>query len=214
MSEDTELLTGRAGTEAAQGYTPMPEANPEPEPAITDRELAHFSRPPEADWGRHEERAYVDNNDPSKRRAERETVEADRAAEDLTAIRKAERNARERELDEATAAAVDSLRQRVQDPAGQPQQAQPEQQPAQPDPNLEPQPEELQFQQEQAAIAEADKPIDEVLKDPWIRQRIETEFNGVKAQAAAEVEQAQDGLHSSRPTKCARRPGRFELGFP
>jgi hypothetical protein len=129
MSEETEeLLTGRAGNEAAQGYTPMPMANPDPpsEPAIdSDIALAkHFTRPqpPEP-----VERAYHDAQS-GEPRADNETVPLDRAAEDLSEIRAAERRALQDRENRDLAEALDYLRTQALE---QPQPQEPAQ-PAQP----------------------------------------------------------------------------------
>jgi hypothetical protein len=192
MSEEQQLDNsdfGRPGIEKAQGYEPLPEATPAAEtgsdtaPLGTDNSaFRHLSR---QEMPEPEELFYQDKA--GEKLPDNLTIERSRAADDLSALRRAKQAEIERELNEATAAAVDDLRRQVQDPTGQPQQQ------AQPDahqPIDQPQPDEIQYQQEQAAIAQADKAIEEVLRDPWVRQRVEAEFNGVKAQAAAEVEQA------------------------
>jgi hypothetical protein len=112
MSEDnSELLTGRAGNEAAQGYEPMPMAVPEPdpEPAIDlDSALVkHLQRPapPEPTIRQYND---VETGEP---RPDNETLPSpERAAADLSAAREAERReveraeneALNRELDETT----------------------------------------------------------------------------------------------------------------
>jgi hypothetical protein len=199
MSEDTELLTGREGIEASQGNSPMPSATPAEtggDAPLDEHLVEHFNRPAEADFGQLEERAYFDADGSGRRRDETETVEADRAAEDLTAIRKAERDARERELDEATAAAVDSLRQQVQDPTGQTPsdtndaaRARMAEQAQQRD-DLALQPEQIDPAQAEAVVAEADREIARFLENPAVRQRVEQEFAAVNQAASAHVEQA------------------------
>ena len=74
MSEDTELLTGRAGTEAAQGFVDMPTAPAEKaaddsSPLDDDRLRQHFSRPAEDDFGGPiTERSYVSDDGSGKPR--------------------------------------------------------------------------------------------------------------------------------------------------
>jgi hypothetical protein len=188
MSEEQQLDNsdfGIRGIEKSAGYVEMPSAAPAEEKAgdglldtPADRHLARQEMPEP------EELFYQDKT--GEKLPDNLTIERERGADDLSALRRAKQAEYERQLNDETSAAVDALRQAVTE--------QPHQQQAQPDaqqPIDQPQPEELQYQQEQAAVAQADKAIEEVLRDPWVRQRIETEFNGVKAQAAAEVQQAQ-----------------------
>lgn len=94
---DTELLTGRAGNEAAAGYREMPMANPDPnpEPAIdSDSAIAqHLRRPPPPEPT---ERKYTDQVS-GEDRPSNETVELERASRDISEIRAAERAALERQ---------------------------------------------------------------------------------------------------------------------
>lgn len=193
MSDTEELLTGRAGNEAAQGYEPMLPADPVDKPdTLTPQDLAaddsaaqrHLSRPPEADFGELTERPYL-NVKSGERVPENQVVSAEQAAHDLASVRAAEKLEREaqqnRDLQEAlglleTEQLVDRL-------AAQPAQPQP-------DPDLSLQPEQADPAQIQATIDEADKRVAEFLADPFVRERVEREFGQVQQQAAAQVEQA------------------------
>jgi hypothetical protein len=105
-SQNDEILTGRQGIEASQGYTTMPGPSA-PEPAVDnsidiDTAVAERTSPEFAVTSRQ----YVDLGDGSPR-PDNETVELDRAVVDLGA-----RRAQEFELLEALKA--EQLRQRVE----------------------------------------------------------------------------------------------------
>ena len=142
----------------------------------------HFTRPapPEP-----VERVYSDAGTGSPR-PDNESVEMDRAARDLSDIRAAERDEIERQHNAEVEAAVDDLRRQVTEQPPHQQQQQPAQE-QQPDLELQP---EQAHEQAQAAWAEADRKVEEVLADPLIRGRFEQAINHERQQAAAQVELA------------------------
>ena len=158
MSED-ELLTGRAGEEFRQGFTPMPMAStpverPDDisiESALTEDELSHFKRPePPAPI----ERQYQDL-ETGEERPDNETVPLERAADDLKAIREAEALELQEAQKEALNRALD----------GEPEeQLQPE--------TLEPQAESAPLDTSAADDAE----IQRLLQNPTLRERVATEI--------------------------------------
>ena len=202
MSKQDEQLYGREGIEQAQGYEPMQMAvpDPDPEPAIdSDSAIAkHLQRPapPEPI-----ERTYNDVRTGEPRDGT-ETVEMDRAAEDLSKIRATERLELDKERNADLHEALDYLQQEqsVLAAAAAPQPAQPQQQEPQPDYQpqytaeaiaaMSPEQQNALYAASQAQIAEADRQIADFLQNPAVRERIEGEFNTVKTQAAAEVQQA------------------------
>jgi hypothetical protein len=190
-----EQKYGLEGIEQSQGYSPLVHAVPdEPaEPAIdTDsasyRHLTRPAPPPPV------ERSYNDVNT-GEPTPDNQTVELERSSRDLTAIREEERReverarneALNRELDDATAT-LDAIRAAE---APQPQQPyQPELDPA----AIAAMPYEQQLalgEANQAQLAEADKQIQALLQDPVVRERIETEFNQVRAQVDVAKQQYQ-----------------------
>ena len=187
---DEEQKYGLEGIEQAQGYEPMPMAqpDPEPEPAIDpDSALAkHLQRPapPEPTT-----REYTDAAT-GTHRPDNEVVEMDRAAEDLANIRRQENLELEKQHNSDLNEALDYLQQEqsVLAAGAAPQPV--EQQQPNNDFTPEVEAENAAYAHSQALFAEADRQIQEVLKDPIIRERIEGEFNTVKTQAAAEVQQA------------------------
>ena len=127
MSEDTELLTGRAGTEAAQGFVDMPTAPAEKaaddsSPLDDDRLRQHFSRPAEDDFGGPiTERSYVSDDGSGKPRPDNETVPIRKASEDLASIRAEESAAYEAERNAALANALDAMKIAAGEPVGSPE---------------------------------------------------------------------------------------------
>jgi hypothetical protein len=105
LSENSELLTGRASNEAAQGWSEMVSADPIPkeDPGLylNDPSVKHLSRPEQP--AEPEEREYYGAD--GKPTPEHQSVSPEQAARDLTNIRNTEREAlqaeRNRELDEA-----------------------------------------------------------------------------------------------------------------
>ena len=191
-----EQKYGLEGIEQAAGYRPMQLANPDPpaEPGLTDEQLAHFNRPPPPEPI---ERSYNDVTS-GERRPDNEIVELDRAARDISAARAAERLEIQKAENEELNRALDWLKNEeetmrlaatphVEQQPVQP--AQPEQQPALTAEQLQALPPEEQYAAAQAQFAEADRQLQAALADPIVRERIETEFNAVRSQAAAQVEQ-------------------------
>ena len=126
MSDDQ--LFGREATEAAQGYTPMPEPvadKPDPELEHAQAIERIIDRDPPSPIV---ERKYVRADDDSKPQPDNRTVELDRAAEDLAQNRIAEAAIAEIERDLQLANEIDAARGQAQPEATEPQQpvAQPE----------------------------------------------------------------------------------------
>jgi hypothetical protein len=218
MSDQDEQLYGKEGIEQAQGFTPLQHAVPdEPkEPAIdADSAIAkHLQRPapPEP-----VHRDYFDVQS-GEATPSNQTLEIDRASRDLSEIRKAERqeleSARNAELNEALGwLAHEEEAMRL---ATTPQPAQPSQ------PELDPEaiaalPLEQQnalYAANQAQLAEADRQIQEFLKNPEVRERIEGEFNTVKTQAAAEVQQARAAYQHVIAQNAAAGLAALNASFP
>jgi hypothetical protein len=190
LSDDQDILTGREGVEASQGWSPMVSADPvdAPDPGMTEAELAHFKRPePPAPV----EREYYNNatNEPTP---ENQSVTPEQAARDLGNIREQERQAKADQDAQDLRSALDQTEQ-PQQPTQQDQQPQPE--------SFEPQPEAMDPEAAQAhhdaAWAEADKAIATAFENPYIRSKIEAEFNQIKTHAAATVQAAQDHYNSA-----------------
>jgi hypothetical protein len=212
--QQDELLTGREGIEASQGYREMPSATPDvnvDDGPIDEGLRRHIERPNQSEPV---ERVYQDADGSGRRRDDHETVPVERASDNLAAIRKAERAARDRELDDATSQAVDDLRRQV---TGQPpQQPQPAQQPeAQ---QQQPDPEQLQLQPEQieAAIAEGVDPevVEALNKSPKLREAITAldyqasqRVEAFAQHAAAQIEQHKTGLRARPGPECIGRFG-------
>jgi hypothetical protein len=194
MSEQTdELLTGREGVEASQGFREMPSATPDvslDDGPLRDELVRHIERPNQPEPV---ERVYQDADGSGRRRDEHETVPAERAARDLSEIRAAERAERERAENEELNQALDYLKTQVEAPA----ERSPSDindaaraQAAQQQPEVEQPQAELDPEQAQQQIAEADREIEKFLANPAVRSRVEYEFGQVQQQAAARVEQA------------------------
>ena len=226
MSEDTELLTGRAGNEAAQGYEPMLSADPVNKPddaGLTPQDLAdddsaaqrHLSRPPGADFGELVDRPYLDVQS-GRPTPENKVVSAEQAAHDLTSVRAAEKLELEKQHNSDLNEALDWLaREQSALAAASAPQTEP---PPDYQPELDPAaiaalPLEQQnalYEQNSARLAEADRQIQEVLKDPIIRERIETEFNQVRA----EVNQAKAGYQQATAELATQAQGVLTALFP
>ena len=189
MSEDTELLTGRAGTEAAQGFVDMPTAPAETAADSSlldglddDRLRQHFSRPAEDDFGGPiTDRSYVSDDGSGKPRPDNETVPIRKASEDLASIRAEESEAYEAERNAALANALDAMKIAAGEPVGSPEDQaayerslQQTQQPSEAQPE-QPQPEAAQPE------FQVDPEIATALQNPKIR--------GMLEQTAAHVEQ-------------------------
>jgi len=195
MSDDDQKF-GLEGVEQSQGYESMPVASPVdmPEPEMTEGELQHFKRPePPAPI----EREYRDHGGTGEEIDKKYTVSAEQAAHDIGNARKAERQAleaeRNRQLDEALAAHEAGQGERHS--AADLQTSASEQPPVD-----GVQPEQMDTDHTQAAAqdgespdpyADADRQITEMLAQPLVRERIEGEFNQVRAQAAETVHAAQ-----------------------
>jgi hypothetical protein len=189
MSEDTEeLLTGRAGEEARQGYTPLQHAvpDPDPEPAIDpDSTLAkHFTRPPEPPPVH---RDYFDVQT-GEATPSNQTLEIERAAADVASVREQERQeidrarneALNRELDDATQT-LDVLRAAEAphvDVSG------PEQQPQPQEPDYTP-----QIQAENLPPPQVDPEVLAAFQNPKVRQILEQASQGIEQQNAAYQQQ-------------------------
>ncbi len=218
--EQGEQLYGKEGTEQSLGYSKMPEANPAPETdAPLDQHLVdHLQRPASADWGEEIERVYLDSDGSGKRRPEEEVVTSERAADNLRDIRSQEKAARERELDEATAAAIDDLRRQVQDPTAQPPQAQPE---AQQQPEIEqPQPEQPQWTAEQTEGVDPEI-VEALNKSPKLREAIATldyqanaRAEAAEQQAVAQVQQAKTAYQHGLAQNAATALAVLAVDFP
>ena len=185
--EEQEILTGRIGTEASQGYSQMPGPAEQPDELDTESpSYKHLTRPEDPVFDL--EREY---HDPAtgKPRDKYEAVPLERASRDLADARRQERAEREAALDIEMRTALDGLPQQTSE-------QQPSQNP-QPQPDEQPQPEGTD--QAQAATqdgespdpwAQAERQIGEMLKDPVVRERIEAEYSHVVQQANAVAEQA------------------------
>ena len=171
----------------------MAQPDPEPEPAIdSDSALAkHLQRPapPEPTT-----REYTDAAT-GTHRPDNEVVEMDRAAEDLANIRRQENLELEKQHNSDLNEALDYLQQEqsVLAAAAAPQPV--EQQQAQPRlpyaRRIEARSERELYAHSQAWLSrKRTAKFRKSYKDPIIRERIEGEFNTVKTQAAAEVQQA------------------------
>jgi hypothetical protein len=190
MSEDTEQKFGLEGVEQSQGWTPMVSADPVPkeDPGIdlNDPSIKHLSRPEPAEP---ETREYFGaDGEPTP---ENQSVTPEQAARDLGNIREQERQAKADQDAADLRFALDQL-----PPDGQ-QPQQPTQSPEAPQPD-EPQlsPDELQLEGldddarrafAESKFAEADQALEEVLKQPLVREKLESEFNAVRTQAAEAV---------------------------
>jgi hypothetical protein len=192
LSEDTDQKFGLAGNEQAQGYEPMPVAHPvasspddiSTDSTMTESELAHFKRPePEPPV----DRSYRDGS--GNEMDDKYSVDQNQAASDLTRVRAEEGAAREQRDADDLRFALDQLPQDGQ----QPQQPAEDlsQQPAALD---EPQPETMDPEAAQAhhdaAWEEADVAIAKAFENPYIRSKIESEFDAVRAESKQEVEKA------------------------
>jgi hypothetical protein len=198
MSDQDEQKYGLEGIEQSQGYSPMPMANPDPEPALSDEQVAHFNRPAPPPPV---ERAYndVQTGEPTP---DNQTVEIERASRDISEIRAAERAALEQQRNADLNEALDHLgreeaAQRAATTPAQPEITSPPrlyEQPAEPQPALTAEQfGALDLEQQNAYVEQADRQLQSVLADPIIRERIESEFTQVRTQAAAEVEAARSG---------------------
>ena len=211
---DEEQKYGLEGIEQAQGYDPMPMANPdpEPEPAIdSDSALAkHLQRPapPEPTT-----REYTDAAT-GTHRPDNEVVEMDRAAEDLANIRRQENLELEKQHNSDLNQALDFLAQEQAALAAAAAPQPVEQQHPNNDFTPEVEAENAAYAHSQALFAEADRQIQEVLKDPIIRERIEGEFNTVKTQTAAEVQQAKAAYQQVIAHNAAAGLAALNASFP
>ena len=216
MSDEQQLDDsdfGRPGIEKASGYAPMEMAvpDPDPEPALTDRDLAHFTRPPPPEP---EVREYTDQQTGEKP-PDNEVVEPERAADDLRNIRDAERRAAQERDNRDLAEALDQLQRDALAATGQPQPqppAQPEaQQQTEPDLSLQP---EAAYEQAQQQIAEADREIEKFLANPAVRSRVEFELGQVQQQAAAQVQAAQTAYTQAVTANAVAALGVLTAQFP
>jgi hypothetical protein len=167
MSDDSEeLLTGREGNEAAQGWSPMVSADPVPSgdelpnvDPITEDDLSHLKRPapPEP-----VERAYY-NIETGEEVPEHQSVTAEQAGHDLKTIREQEAKQIDDAAREALSAALDGTEQ-------QPDQPQPE--------TFEPQPE-----LPPDTSAQDDAEIQRLLQNPVLRERVAKEYAQMSAVA-------------------------------
>jgi hypothetical protein len=212
MAESEELLTGREGIEASQGYTPMPEPTPSEtaDEPLRDDLVRHIDRPNQPEPV---ERVYQDADGSGRRRDEHETVPVQRASDDLAAIREQEKAELEKQHNAELNEALNYLKAQVEAPAGQPQQAQPaeaqQQQPEieQPQPELDP-------EQAQQQIAEADREIEKFLANPAVRSRVEFELAQVQQQAAAQVQAAQTAYTQAVTANAVAALGVLTAQFP
>jgi hypothetical protein len=147
---------------------------------MTKGELQHFKRPePPAPV----EREYRDHGGTGEEIDKKYTVSAEQAAHDVGLAREQERVAREQQSQDDLKFALDQLPSQE----GQPQQ--PAQTPEQ-QPELEqPQPE-MTTEQAQQLYEQADKELETALQNPLLREKLETEFNAVRAASKQEVERA------------------------
>jgi hypothetical protein len=163
LSEDSEeLLTGREGNEAAQGWTQMVPASPVdiPEPeSMTQAELDHFRRPVEADFPEPEVRDYIDGAT-GEETPSNQSVTPEQAAHDLGNIRAQERAIREQQSNADLAEALDTLHGREQ-----PAQDQPPPESFEPQPELPPD-----------TSAQDDAEIQRLLQNPVLRERVQKEY--------------------------------------
>jgi hypothetical protein len=188
MSDTEELLTGRAGNEAAQGYSPLQHAVPdEPkEPAIDpESTLAkHFQRPAEPDPV-HRDYFDVQTGEPTPDNA---TVELSRAAKDISEVRASENLELEKQHNADLNQALDFLEQEqaAQRAATTPQPAQPVEQQQEP---LQP---EYQPQYDPEAVQAMDPQYDpellQALSSPKVSAVLEQVNQGVQ-QTAAQYQQ-------------------------
>jgi hypothetical protein len=198
MSDTEELLTGRAGEEARQGWTPMPMAQPEsdepspltPEEFATDDSDAgrHLGRDRAIDFPPPIERAYHDVQT-GERRPDNEILPSpEKAAADLSEIRAAERLEAERQHNADLNFALDQLRseEETMRHAMEPQPAAVEQ------PVAEPQPDALQPQPEHTEVPGLHPEIAVALRSPAVRgmlEQVNQQFEQTRAQYAAATQQ-------------------------
>jgi hypothetical protein len=185
---------GRPGLEKAAGYTPLQHAVPDErkEPALTDEQLAHWNRPQQPPPV---ERSYNDVNT-GEPTPDNQTVELERASRDISEIRAAERAALEQQRNADLQDALGWLEREQQALADATTPRPVEQQAQEPQPDGL-QPEQTPYEQATAQIDEADKAIQELLKDPLARSHIEAEFNQVRAEvdtAKAQYREATEQL--------------------
>jgi hypothetical protein len=193
--EQDEQKYGLEGIEQSQGYSPMPMANPDPEPALSDEQVAHFNRPAPPPPV---ERSYNDVNT-GEPTPDNQTVELERASRDISEIRAAERAALEQQRNADLNEALDYLRseEETMRQAMEPRPVQPADEITSP-PRLyeqpaEPQPEALQPQPEHTEVPGVDPEIAQALQNPKIRGMLEQVSLGVQ-QTAAQYQQAQAQL--------------------
>jgi hypothetical protein len=161
MTEETEeLLTGRAGEEARQGFTPMPLADAPPQEDLTlDASVENFVATRD-DPAPVVERAFF-NVQTGEPRPSNETVSAQDAARNVANVREAERRALEEQQNRDLQEALDQLRAPEPQPVAVDEQvtgrteAQPE---------YQPQPESVQ-----ATDPQYDPDLVQALQDPKIR---------------------------------------------
>jgi hypothetical protein len=200
---DTELDDssdyGIRGLEKAAGYKEMVLADA---PAPSEELDVDAAR--EIHKASHETPVVVDREFRDVRagelRPETETVSAEDAARNLSNVREAERQALADQNRRDLQQALDQLHgQELQPVAADNGRTAAEAQPYQPelDPQaiaaLDPEQQNALYAANQAQIAEADRQIQEFLQNPVVRERIEGEFNQVKAQ----VDQAKAGFEQA-----------------
>ena len=172
MSDEAEQLYGREGIEQAAGYRPMsePPATETGGDAPLDSDNSAVRRLAEDDLSTIE-RSYVDSDDSGKKRPDRESITAERAAEDLSAIRTAERRERQDRENRDLAEALDYLKTQAEAPAEQ----QPEQheQPAQLEQQAQPEIQSEFQPQPEAALPGVDPEIAAALQSPKVRALLE-----------------------------------------
>jgi hypothetical protein len=213
MSDQDEQKYGLEGIEASQNYVPMPLADAPPQEDLAlDATVENFIASRE-DPAPIVEREFRDVQTGEPRPCN-ETLSAGDAARNVANVREQERleldrarnEALNRELDDATQT-LDALRaaEAPQPPQAQLEQLDPEAIAAMP---LEQQ--NALYAANQAQLAEADRQIQQLLQDPVVRERIEGEFNQVRAQ----VDQAKAAYQQATVDLATQAQGVLTALFP
>jgi hypothetical protein len=221
MSEEqTEQKYGKEGVEQSQGYQNMLPADPVNKPdTLTPQDLAdddsaaqrRLSRPPEADFGELVDRPYQDVQS-GRPTPENKVVSVEQAAHDLTSVRAAEKLELEKQHNSDLNEALDFLAQEqaAQRAAQTPHVEQQPQYDAEAIAAMDPEQQNAVYAANQAQLAEADRQIQQLLQDPVVRERIEGEFNQVKAQ----VDQAKAAYQQATADLATQAQGVLTALFP
>ena len=188
---DEEQKFGLDSVEESQGFQKMPMALPvEPTTALDVAEDLGTDDPAYKHLTRTDESEPIDRSYKDVRSGEeidrKYSVSQEQAASDLARARSEEQAARQQREQADLKFALDQLPQDGQPPR---QPAQQDQQPAALD---EPQPDAPQMTAEEAQrlSTEADRELETALQNPLLREKLETEFNAVRAESKQEVERA------------------------